>query len=608
MTRRLTARGKRQNSRSETPFLTVKTTGEALVPQSCHVLLILAALAASVFTSVGCTGGPHASWSVDGTHTMVAADHEAASQAGAEILVAGGNAVDAAVATSFALAVVRPESCGLGGGGFMIVHRPDGLTIALDYREAAPAGATLDHYLDDDNRPIAGKTRLGAWAVAVPGTVHGLLHALEQYGSGRLSTWQILAPAIRLARSPLEVDAHLHEAMTKLAEDCREHPRYRERFAELCRRFLENGEAVAVGDDVDRSDIAMTLEAIARRGARGFYDGPVADKIVAEIQHRGGPLTKDDLVGYSVRMVEPLRGRFGPYEIIAMPPPSSGGAVILEMLNVLSQAGRPITELDTTNPADAHLLVEAMKHAFAERAALLGDRSPQVMADVGRMISQDHARDVWSKIDPDKTKPAKSYGLQTTPDDGGTSHFCVVDADGMAVCCTETINLAFGSRILVPGTGVILNNEMDDFAVDTRTPNAFGLRQSARNLIRPGRRPLSSMSPTIALRDGKVELLAGASGGPKIITATLQTILNALTRGMPIDEAIAAPRMHHQWLPDQVNLQRAIKPAVLRGLLDRGHAVRWYSGSAGCVQAIQRTTTGWRGACDPSKGGRPVGG
>lgn len=563
----------------------------------------------AVWTTTGCSlsAGPRPWWS-DGERYMVAADHAAASRAGADILAAGGNAVDAAVATAFALAVVRPESCGLGGGGFMVIRAPGASPVAIDFRESAPAGAARRYYLDDGGKPIPDKTRRGAWAVGVPGQVKGLLLALERYGSGRLTRRMILAPAIRLARAPLTVDRHLHDSMVVLAEDLRRSSADRERFDALARMFLRNGEPRPVGDAVHLTALATTLEAIAARGNDGFYAGPVGQRLVSEVQRRGGPLTWEDLQDYEARVVPPLEAWVGRHYVITMPPPSSGGAVLLEVLNVMTSTAQVGPSLaGTATPLGAHFFVEAMKHAFADRATLLGDRTPEVLAAVEDMIAFKRSRRLRRAIRGDRTQPITAYGLTAVPEDSGTSHFCVVDARGGAVSCTSTINLGFGSYILVPDTGVILNDEMDDFAVDATTPNAFGLRQSEQNLIEPGRRPLSSMSPTIVLRDGRVELVLGASGGPRIISATLQTMLNVLASEMTIDRAVAAPRLHHQWLPDVVYAESGIDDAVIRGLLDRGHTVRRYSGSAGHVQAIARMSHGWRGVCDPDKGGRPAG-
>src|SRR5262249_35369770 len=300
----------------------------------------------------------------------------------------------------------------------------------------------------------------------------------------------------------------------------------------------------------------------------------------------------------------PLHGRFGPFEILTMPPPSSGGAVVLQMLNVLGlQLGETLGARGWTlgDPECAHAFIEAMKHAFADRANFLGDFSDEVMAAVRRRIDPQRARDVLAKVDPARTHPSEFFGLRSIPNDAGTSHFCVVDGDGMAVSATDTVNLTFGSYLHVPGTGIILNNEMDDFAIDPETPNAFGLRESPRNLLQPGRRPLSSMTPVIVLRDDRVALVAGASGGPRIISATLEVILNVIVGGMTVDQAVTAPRLHHQWMPDEVWMSRATEPAVVTGLMNRGHAVRWYPGTGGHAQAIARMGQSWRGACDPDK-------
>ena len=549
------------------------------------------------------------SWT-DGAEFMVAADHAAASKAGAKILADGGNAVDAAVATSFALAVVRPESCGLGGGGFMLIHRPGKAPVVLDYRESAPAGARLDSYLDSQGRPIRGRTTRGAWSVGVPGTVRGLLHAFETYGSGRITRRQVLQPAIALAREGLPSNPHLFDAMQSLAGACERDAEVAKRFDTLCRTFLQDGEPIPLGDRVDRTGMVRTLRAIAEWGADGFYAGDIADRIVQSVAREDGPLTHQDLRSYQVRTLEPLKGEFDGFEILTMPPPSSGGAVILQILNTLAAAGDRLDAFygEEGGVRYAHLLIESMKHAFADRAHFLGDRSPEVLADVERMILPDEAERIFSTIDLDAVGSSVGYGLQTLPDDAGTSHFCVVDRDGMAVACTESINLEFGSRIFVAGTGIILNNTMDDFAIDTTTPNAFGLRQSKRNLVRPGTRPLSSMSPTIVLKDGAVHMVAGASGGPRIISATIQTILHVLIGNMTVEKAIRAARLHHQWRPDRVDVQAHVPAEQLKDLFLRGHAIRRFPGSAGHVQAIHRLPDGrLRGACDPGKGGEPAG-
>jgi len=537
----------------------------------------------------------------------VAADHEAASRAGAEILARGGNAVDAAVATSFTLAVVRPQSCGLGGSGFMLIHRMGHGPIALDFRETAPAAALRERYLGENGRPIPGATRFGGGAVAAPSQVQGLLHALERYGSGRVSRRDVIAPAIRVAAEPLIADRHVCRASREICDELTADPDFARRFSELYSRFTRDGKPLDPGDAVDRRDMVETLTIIAERGIDGVRDGRLADAMVQAAQQSGGALRHADLREYQVRERDPIVTRFGPFEVIGMPPPSSGGAVTAQVLQVLALHAAEHGAWRANDPASAHLLVEAIKHAFADRASRLGDDAEDVRRDVAWMTSQQRARQVLSAFDPTRTRPTDFYGKLATPEDSGTSHYCVVDGEGNAVSGTDTVNLTFGSLILVPGTGIILNNEIDDFVIDPETPNAFGLRESPRNLFSPGRRPLSSMSPAIVLRDGRAELIAGASGGPRIISATLETILYAIVCGMDLDDAVAAPRLHHQWLPDEIWLSRTTSRDVVAGLLDRGHTVRWYPGTGGHVQAIGRRGDGWRAVCDPDKGGRPAG-
>lgn len=549
----------------------------------------------------------HPQWWSDAPSFMVAADHADASAAGAAILARGGNAVDAAVATSLALAVVRPESCGLGGGGFMVIHRIGQPPVALDFRESAPVAAELSCYRDADGRPIAGKTVHGAWAVATPAQVRGLMYALDRFGSGRVMRADVVAPALALSRRPLIVDSHLagsaREFVAEVEADGRDGG-----FGPLLSVLAPSGRCVTAGESISRTGMSATLEAIAHDGCDGFYKGRVARAILQPIADGGGPLAQSDFESYSVRELTPLQARYGEFEILTMPPPSSGGAVMIEILNALAPTPGAMPAWNPADVQSVHRLIEAAKHAFADRARSLGDRSPEVLADAERMTARRRADQIRAAFDPAHTRDAAAYGSTAAKDDRGTSHYCVVDAAGNAVAGTDTINGAFGSGLLAPGTGVILNNQMDDFAVDTERPNIYGLRQSERNLIRPGRRPLSSMTPTIVLRAGRVEMVAGASGGPRIISSTLQVLLNQMAAGMPLDRAMAAPRLHHQWMPDQLYLQAGFPEAQMRDLTKLGHRLK--SGLSGIahVQAIARTPNGWRGASDPGKGGRPCGG
>ncbi|HPF41824.1 MAG TPA: gamma-glutamyltransferase family protein [Phycisphaerae bacterium] len=595
-----------------------------------HILTLLLSLS----LPLGCAAERDHSWTIDARRYAVAADHPDASAAGAEILAMGGNAVDAAVATSFALAVVRPESCGLGGGGFMLIHRKGMAPVGLDYREQAPAGIRRDLYRDANGNPDPMRIQRGGLSVGVPGTVRGLLHALEAYGSGRVTRAQIIAPAIRLANRALVVDAHLAESIESFREAAEKDPAIARRFRELRQALIDSDGRARTR--VDRSSMAITLEAIADRGADGFCDGEIARNIVRAVRNDGGVMTREDLAAYRVREVTPLRGSYLGHDVIGMPPPSSGGAVILETLNILhaldddriraaydwdyignnrssAPPGLSRYAVNLSDPESmwglyAHLLIESMKPAFADRATLLGDASPNVAADVAGMLDPARAKRIAEGIDERHAAPWTRYDKGSLAAiDGGTSHLSVIDADGMAVACTESVNLLFGSRILAPDTGVILNDTMDDFALDTTTPNAFGLRQSERNIVRAGARPLSSMSPTIVLKDGDVRLVVGASGGPRIITSTLQTLLHVVVGDRRVNDAVAEPRLHQQWLPDIVYVQPTMRDGVRAKLTQRGHTLKERK-DIGHVQAIERLADGsLRAACDPMKGGRPAG-
>jgi gamma-glutamyltranspeptidase/glutathione hydrolase len=568
----------------------------------------------------------------------VASDHATASEAGVAILRQGGNAVDAAVAVSFALSAVRPYSCGIGGGGFMVIRFNNDakhLTreVALNYREVAPAAVGPDFYAKlAATRPDAS-TR-GATAVGVPGTVAGLLHALEHYGSGRVDRAAVLAPAIRAAEDGFAVDRHYIQSTRQLVTWFREDPARQQRFAFVWDRFLRNG-AVKEGDRITLPEQAEALRLIARDGASAFYDpaGPIASAIAEAVRADAGPMTSDDLRGYRVAETKPLRFEAFGRTFLTMPPPSSGGVALAQILGILDARGyrdagllmikaksvAAAREADEANRI--HRMVEAMKHAFADRARWLGDPA-FVDVPVERLTSREYIRDRAAMINPDHTLESNAYGTEPPPgDDAGTSHFSVIDATGNAVSCTETINLTFGSLLAVPRYGFVLNNEMDDFTARPGEANAFGLRQSARNAPAPGKRPLSSMTPTIALgRDAEgyeqVELLAGASGGPRIITGTVQTIFWMLA-GLDATAAVGASRVHHQWQPDVLSVERTWHDqlretdagnATLTGLERRGHVVK-PTGEVGNVQAIRRAPdkTGWEAASDPRKGGKPAG-
>lgn len=532
----------------------------------------------------------------------VAADHPIASRAGAQMLAMGGNAVDAAVAASFTLSVVRPYSCGIGGGGFMVIHLPDDPThgfvhTAINYREQA--------YVDGEYYERTGKSStIGGAAVAIPGTVDGLLHALEAYGT--LDRKAVLAPAIAAARLGFEVDDHYISMATGLIQQFQEDPGATQRFPLVWNHFLRNG-SVALGDRIVNPMQAMVLERIARDGRDGFYAGPVADAIVQAIARTGGEMSHAQLIGFEGDEREPLIGEVNGHAFIAMPPPSSGGVTLLQTLMILEALNYNFEE--SMMDADrAHLLVEALKHAFADRSRYLAD-ADFVDVPIDDLLDLSIIRE-RAQLVTDDVHPPTYYGTPNLlPADGGTSHVSVIDPFGGAVACTETINLSFGSLVGVDAYGFVLNNEMDDFTTRRGQPNAFGLIQSDRNLPAPGKRPLSSMSPTIMLdEDGRVFAVAGASGGPMIITGTLQSLLNTMA-GMDARASVSAPRLHHQWLPDRLLSEPGLMP-LLSTRAQRGdwNAVELSTRSSN-VQLIRRDPNGrgWQAASDPRKGGIPAG-
>jgi len=527
---------------------------------------------------------------------LVVADQPLAAACGMEILEKGGNAADAAAAVSFALAVVRPEDCGLGGGGFALYAPPGQQPVVLDFREQAPAGLRREDFLDREGRPVGDRSRIGALAVGTPGQVLGAITMWRRFGSGTLGLPEILAPAIRLAEEGFPVDRHLHRAMVDLAERYRRRPEFKDLYAETYKEFLKpGGVPYRVGEILRRPALAGTLRSLSLGGAELFYRGEIGQQVVKEVRRLGGVLNVNDLAEYQVRVLEPLRADVHDYTVWSIPPPSSGGAVLLEVLKVLDRADRE--KISIWRP---HLLVEAMKHAFADRAQFLGDRSDSVLAAVDRMLSESRAREILSEIDPQHAREVKIKQQSTSQ--GGTSHFCVVDARGGAVSWTESINLSFGSLVTVPGTGIVLNDTLDDFALSLSSVNAFGLRQGQENLLRPAARPLSSMTPVIVFGENGLRLVAGASGGPKIISSVLHVVVRVLWDGMSVGEAVRRPRWHHQWVPDVLFIEPEAPAEILREFLRRGHVLRAYSGAeAGCVQAVERRGTLLRGVADPRK-------
>jgi gamma-glutamyltranspeptidase/glutathione hydrolase len=533
---------------------------------------------------------------VTARHGMVVTQDKRATRIGLDILERGGNAVDAAVAVGFALAVTLPKAGNLGGGGFMLVHLagPTGDKagdFAVDYREAAPHDTTPDVFLDDNGDADPGKSRDSGLAVGVPGTVAGLALALDRFGSGKLTLAELIAPALALAREGVPIEDDLLDSLL-LAQ-----PRLA-RYPTSARIFLkDDGKPLGAGDRLVQGDLAATLETIARNGARTFYRGPIADEIVAAVRAAGGRMTRGDLETYEPTVREPVRGTYRGYDVVSMPPPSSGGVHLVEMLNVLE--GFSPRELASPSPASLHLMIEAMKLAYADRAEYLGD-SDAVDVPVGRLIAKSYADELRASIDHQKARAALEIRNGTPPrsSGGNTTHFSIVDQDGNAVANTYSLNFNYGLGLVAGATGVVLNNTLDDFAAKPGVPNAFGLTGGAANAPGPFKRPLSSMTPTIVLKDGAPAFVTGAPGGSRIITTVLQVLMNAIDFKKPIAEAVAAPRVHHQWLPDEVVVERTLPLETVRALTARGHKVRIGPTSMGSAHSIAVTPGGLVGVAD----------
>lgn len=541
-------------------------------------------------------------------HGAVAADHALASEVGVETLKQGGNVVDAAAAVGFALSVLRPASSGIGGGGFMLIwNATEQRCIVLDYRERAPLRATAEMFVEDAQKSEDGEQVLpkrsvrGPLAAAVPGHVAGLCHAVEMYG--RLPIAKVVAPAIRLARDGVPADEHFVKTRkSAMATWSKWRKDFRDQFMDFHNSYLLTGKSIKVGDTVTSPQLPA-LEQIAARGAAGFYAGPVAESLLELSRQNGGLFTAEDFRDVQPVRREPLKLSYHGYDVLTMPPPSSGGIAMLTTLQILD-------ELDAKSPStsqadSAHRLTEAFKHAFADRAEFLGDAD---FADVpvARLVSRDHARELASRVDFKQTQPTKSYGRFAPVNDSGTTHFSVIDSEGNAVACTETVNTEYGSWIVEPKFGILLNNEMDDFAAVPGQPNAFGLVQSSANAIAPRKKPLSSMTPTIIVKDGKAVFALGAAGGPRIITATTQVLLNLIDRKQSPAAAVQAPRLHHQWLPDVLDLEPRLHHNLHDPLAALGHKTQERNGNA-VTQAVSRGSDGLRAGSDSRKGGRPAG-
>ena len=526
---------------------------------------------------------------VYGKNGMVASEQGLATQVGLDILKQGGNAIDAAVAVGFALAVVLPNAGNIGGGGFMVLHDDKtGKDVAIDFREIAPAKASRDMYLDNQGNVIDGKSLFTHDASGVPGTVAGMEYALKKWGTMPLS--QVLEPAIKLADKGFIVS-------DVLAQTLKEEKSTLGKWSASKAIFFKNGEPLKSGDLLVQKDLAKSLRLIAKQGAKAFYQGEIATKIAKEMQSHGGTMTLEDLKAYKVVERQPIIGDYRGYKVVTMPPPSSGGVHLIEILNMLEHY--PIKEDGVNSAKNIHHMAESMKLAYADRSEYLGDPD-FVKIPVTGLTSKAYANERVKTIDDNKArlssdiKPGKPQPYESDQ----TTHFSVMDKAGNAVAVTYTLNLNFGSGIVVEGTGILLNNEMDDFSVKPGVPNAFGLVGGAANAIEAKKRPLSSMTPTIVMKNNKPWLVTGSPGGARIITTVLQSVVNTIDHEMNPAEAIITPRVHHQWLPDELRVEAGISPDTIKLLQDKGHKVVTKA-PMGRIQIIQADDSGFYGYSDP---------
>ncbi len=527
---------------------------------------------------------------------MVVTQEANATAVGVDILRRGGNAVDAAVAVGFAMAASYPRAGNLGGGGFMVIHRSTGEDMAIDYRETAPAGIEAKSFLDASGNADPAKSRDSALGIGVPGTVAGLALAQKRYGSGKFTLAELIAPAIALARDGFTVSDDFADSLIAANDRLSRWP-----SARLFRRA--DGTPFGPGDKFTQPELAATLEHIAQDGPQAFYQGPIADHLAAAVVAAGGVMTPADLKAYRPVERKPVRGSYRGYDIVSMPPPSSGGVELIEMLNILE--GFDLGHLD--NVERTFLMTEAMKRAYADRALFLGDPDT-VSVPVTRLTAKDYAAALRATIDPERATPASAIRAGNAPAEGrNTTHFSIVDRAGNAVANTYTLNFSYGVGLVAGDTGVLLNNELDDFSAKPEAPNAYGLIGYEANEPGPGKRPVSSMTPTIVLKDGKPVLVTGSPGGSRITTAVLQVVVNMLDAGMNVADAVAAPRVHNQWMPDQIYVEPAVAPDVIAGLQARGDKIvsqRPFTSA----NSIAVTADGFNGAADPrSKDARAAG-
>jgi gamma-glutamyltranspeptidase/glutathione hydrolase len=529
-------------------------------------------------------------------HGMVASQEEKASRVGVEIMRAGGNAIDAAVAVGFALAVTLPRAGNIGGGGFMLIHLArEKRDIAIDYREMAGALTDRDVFLNDKGAFAPAKSQSSGLGTGVPGTVAGFAIAVEKYGSGKFSLAQLMAPAIALAREGFVVDADLADSLPIAGRRMARYPSSKAIF------FGVDGKPLRTGDILVQKDLATTLETIARDGPRGFYEGEVARKIVASVASAGGRMTLDDLKSYRAVERTPVRGSYRGREVVSMPPPSSGGVHVIQILNILE--GFPLAEFGHNSARAIHAIAEASKLAFADRSLYLGDPD-FVKVPVAGLLSKAYAEKLRATISETRARPASEIhpGDPAPYESDQTTHYSVVDAEGNAVANTYTLNFSYGLGMVVEGAGFILNNELDDFAAREGASNAYGLTGGDANAPGPRKRPLSSMSPAFVLRNGELELVTGSPGGSRIISIVLQIILNIVDFGMNAAEASEAARVHDQWLPDVLQMERGVSPDTVHLLEAMGHKIQ-ITRAFGSAQTIHRVRGELMGAADSRQRG-----
>lgn len=581
----------------------ITRTGEAMYTRRsfslramCLAGALTIALPVTTFAQTAIISGADRFHPVVAENGMVASQEALATEVGVEILKKGGNAIDAAIATGFALAVTLPRAGNLGGGGFMMIHRSESNeTEALDYREKAPAAAFRDMFLGADGNADKEKSRYSGLAVGVPGTVAGFEAAFKKHGSGKVSWADLVEPAIRLAEDGIVVTPDLASSLVarleRLGQD--------EATAKI---FYKPGLVpYQAGEVLKQPDLAATLRKIAENGADGFYKGDVAEKIAAKVQATGGGMTSEDLASYNAIWRKPVTGSYRGHEVASMPPPSSGGTHIVQILNILE--GFPVRETGANSADTIHVMAEAMRRAYADRSEYLGDPD-FVDVPVAGLTSKAYADTLRKLISLDKATPSEEVKpADPLPyESNQTTHYSVVDKDGNAVSNTYTLNFSYGVGMTADGTGVLLNNELDDFSAKPGVPNAYGLIGGDANAVEPNKRPLSSMSPTLVFKDGKVLMVTGSPGGSRIITTTLQVIMNVIDHEMNIAEATNAPRIHHQWFPDEIRVEEGLSPDTIRLLEERGHKVA-LKNVMGSTQSIMKVDGVLAGASDPRREG-----